>query len=47
MARRVKFVPPAKSGKAQVLVRVAIRISSPYLEAKMENSGPTSKFVEL
>ena len=43
MARRVKFVPPAKSGKA----RVAIRISSPYLEAKMENSGPTSKFVEL
>lgn len=24
MARRVKFVPPAKSGKAQVLVRVAI-----------------------
>ena len=40
-------MPPAKSGRAQVLVRVAFRISSPYLEAKMENSGTYRQFVEL
>jgi hypothetical protein len=47
MARRTKFVPPAKSRKVEGLVSVTVRISSRRLEAKPENSRSTSKFAEL
>jgi hypothetical protein len=47
MARRTEICAPCEVWKGPGVSRVAFHISSPYLEAKTENSGTYRQFVEL